>query len=359
MEETVETSVIAVVRRRGDGERHRSGRGDLGVQSPPCRRFDLRAREGPRLDPEESRASREGRTAPEAQAEGALSRISTTTDAVEAVREAQAVIEAVPEDLTLKLEIFRRLDGAAPGSALLLSNTSELSIAALASATNRRDRVAGMHWFNPPPLMKLIEIVRAEETSDETVAAVEELSRRMGKETVVCRDARGFITSPGARGARPGVLPDRRGGDRHAEGHRHGHPPRPQLPDGPVRARGLRRARHPRRRRARTGRGARAALCAATPSPRASREGTPGRQDGEGLLRPWLRRFSFPTRARLSESSAARCATFPGWSWALLRSRAPSRAQVSTRWRWTKSSEAAAHRPRPASSRPSSRGARC
>ena len=129
------------------------------------------------------------------QAEGALSRIATTTDPAEAVSEAQAVIEAVPEDLALKLKVFRRLDGAAPANALLLSNTSELSIAELASATNRRDRVAGMHWFNPPPLMKLIEIVRADETSDETVAAVEELSHRMGKETVVCRDSRGFITS--------------------------------------------------------------------------------------------------------------------------------------------------------------------
>jgi 3-hydroxybutyryl-CoA dehydrogenase len=132
-------------------------------------------------------------TLTEAQAAGTLSRIATTTDPAGAVSEAQAVIEAVPEDLALKLEVFRRLDAAAPAKALLLS--SELSIAALAAATNRKDRVAGMHWFNPPPLMKLIEIVRAEGTSDETIAAVEELSRRMGKETVVCRDARGFITS--------------------------------------------------------------------------------------------------------------------------------------------------------------------
>jgi 3-hydroxybutyryl-CoA dehydrogenase len=131
----------------------------------------------------------------QAQADGALARIATTTDLGEATGEARAVIEAVPEELPLKLSIFRALDAAAPRDALLLSNTSELSIAALASATNRADRVAGMHWFNPPPLMKLIEIVRADATSDETVAAVEDLSRRMGKETVVCRDARGFITS--------------------------------------------------------------------------------------------------------------------------------------------------------------------
>lgn len=134
-------------------------------------------------------------TLPEEQAAAALSRIATTTDPAEAAREADAVIEAVPEDLALKKEVFRVLDAAAPPGALLLSNTSELSIAAIASATLRSDRVAGMHWFNPPPLMKLVEIVRAEETSDETVAAVEELSRRMGKETVVCRDARGFVTS--------------------------------------------------------------------------------------------------------------------------------------------------------------------
>ena len=134
-------------------------------------------------------------TISEADASGALSRIATTTDHVEALRDAEAVIEAVPEDLALKREVFRALDAAAPAGTLLLSNTSELSIAEIASATNRRDRVAGMHWFNPPPLMRLIEIVRAEETSDATVAAVEELSRRMGKETVVCRDARGFVTS--------------------------------------------------------------------------------------------------------------------------------------------------------------------
>ena len=134
-------------------------------------------------------------TISEADASGALSRIATTTDHVEALRDAAAVIEAVPEDLALKREVFRALDAAAPAGTLLLSNTSELSIAEIASATNRRDRVAGMHWFNPPPLMRLIEIVRAGETSDATVAAVEELSRRMGKETVVCRDARGFVTS--------------------------------------------------------------------------------------------------------------------------------------------------------------------
>ena len=134
-------------------------------------------------------------TISEADASGALSRITTTTDQVEALRDAEAVIEAVPEDLALKREVFRALDAAAPAGTLLLSNTSELSIAEIASATNRRDRVAGMHWFNPPPLMRLIEIVRAEETSDATVAAVEELSRRLGKETVVCRDARGFVTS--------------------------------------------------------------------------------------------------------------------------------------------------------------------
>jgi 3-hydroxybutyryl-CoA dehydrogenase len=134
-------------------------------------------------------------TVSEADAAGALSRIETARDPDAAVRDVEAVIEAVPEDLALKREVFRRLDASAPPGALLLSNTSELSIAEIASATKRRDRVAGMHWFNPPPLMRLIEIVRAEETSDATVAAVEELSRRMGKETVVCRDARGFVTS--------------------------------------------------------------------------------------------------------------------------------------------------------------------
>lgn len=195
MEETVETRLIAVI-----------GAGAMGsgiAQVAAASGFTVRLSDVSAAVLEKALASIgkslarlvKAGTLTQEKAAGTLTRIATTTDAAEAARDAYVVIEAVPEDLALKKEIFRRLDGAAPAGALLLSNTSELSIAEIASSTTRGDRVAGMHWFNPPPLMKLIEIVRAKETSDETVAAVEELSRRMGKETVVCRDARGFVTS--------------------------------------------------------------------------------------------------------------------------------------------------------------------
>ncbi|HEY9720901.1 MAG TPA: 3-hydroxyacyl-CoA dehydrogenase family protein, partial [Oscillatoriaceae cyanobacterium] len=82
-----------------------------------------------------------------------------------------------------------------PAHAILATNTSELSVTAIAAATQRPDRVIGMHWFNPPPVMKLVEIVRGVRTSDETLAVTEAISHRMGKETVVCKDAQGFITS--------------------------------------------------------------------------------------------------------------------------------------------------------------------
>ncbi|RME27889.1 MAG: 3-hydroxyacyl-CoA dehydrogenase family protein [Deltaproteobacteria bacterium] len=122
-------------------------------------------------------------------------RISTTTDIEHACQAADLVVEAVPELMELKKEIFAQVDACSPPHAILASNTSQLSVTALAAATKRPDRVLGMHWFNPPPLMKLIEIVRAVQTSDETLQAIVGLSRELGKTPVVCRDAQGFITT--------------------------------------------------------------------------------------------------------------------------------------------------------------------
>lgn len=126
--------------------------------------------------------------------EATMGRLRTATD-LEACADVDYVIEAIPERMDLKKDLFRQLDGMCPAHTILATNTSELSVTAIAAATKRPDRVIGMHWFNPPPVMKLVEIVQAVQTSTETIAATERISHRMGKETVVCKDAQGFITS--------------------------------------------------------------------------------------------------------------------------------------------------------------------
>ncbi|ALA69063.1 3-hydroxybutyryl-CoA dehydrogenase [Geobacillus stearothermophilus 10] len=134
-----------------------------------------------------------GLSEPEARA--ALGRIRSTVDLAEAVRGADVVIEAVPENLALKKDVFQQLDQLAKPDAILATNTSELSVTALAAATNRPENVIGMHWFNPAPVMKLIEIVKGETTSDDTVDAIRRLSVELGKETVVVKDRQGFVTT--------------------------------------------------------------------------------------------------------------------------------------------------------------------
>jgi 3-hydroxybutyryl-CoA dehydrogenase len=131
----------------------------------------------------------------EQDAQQTLQRIRTAVDLQEAVQDVNVVIEAVPEDLTLKKDVFRQLDRYTKQEAILATNTSELSVTALAAATARPDKVIGMHWFNPAPVMKLIEIVKGETTSDDTVAAVQHLSKEIGKETVVVKDRQGFVTT--------------------------------------------------------------------------------------------------------------------------------------------------------------------
>ncbi len=131
----------------------------------------------------------------EAEAKSALARLRFTTDSSLALADAQYVIEAVPEILELKRRVFTEIDDLAPDDAVLATNTSELSIASIADVTKRPDRVIGTHWFFPPQVMKLIEVVTADETSPETLEVTLEFCAALGKETVVCKDAQGFITS--------------------------------------------------------------------------------------------------------------------------------------------------------------------
>jgi len=129
----------------------------------------------------------------EAQKDAALA-IRTSTD-LQPAREADLVVEAATENPELKLKIFVDLDRLAPPRAILASNTSSISITRLASATQRPDRVIGMHFFNPVPLMKLLEVIRALGTSDETMAAAVEVGRKMGKEPIEAKDSPGFISN--------------------------------------------------------------------------------------------------------------------------------------------------------------------
>ena len=123
-------------------------------------------------------------------------RIAVSTDLDAAAGQADHVVESIIEDIDAKRDLFRRLDEVCRDDVVLASNTSQFAISKIASATKRPDRVIGTHWFNPPPVMRLIEVIRGLETSDETLATVLELARRYGKETIVCKkDTQGFLTS--------------------------------------------------------------------------------------------------------------------------------------------------------------------
>lgn len=128
-------------------------------------------------------------------AEEAKTRLRLQVDLAAAVGQADLVIEAAPESMALKLELFDKVVRDAPAEALLASNTSGLSITEMAAATGRPGRFAGMHFFNPVHIMRLLELVRGLETDDETVAALRDVGERMGKEVVVVRDVPGFATS--------------------------------------------------------------------------------------------------------------------------------------------------------------------
>jgi 3-hydroxybutyryl-CoA dehydrogenase len=130
-------------------------------------------------------------------AEGAptLARLQTTTSVADAVSGAEVVIEASPEKVDLKLTLLSEVQRHAPAGAVLASNTSALSITELAAVLEDPGRMGGMHFFNPVHKMKLVEVVRALETSEETLAVMLEVARQMGKETVLIRESPGFITS--------------------------------------------------------------------------------------------------------------------------------------------------------------------
>jgi 3-hydroxybutyryl-CoA dehydrogenase len=135
-----------------------------------------------------------GEVTPE-QKEKALANLSTARSVEDVCREADLLIEAVPEEMEVKLEIFTIFDKFAKPGAILASNTSSLSITEMASITFRAENCIGMHFFNPVPKMKLLEIVRALETSEPTLQTCVEVGRRMGKEVVVIRESPGFVTS--------------------------------------------------------------------------------------------------------------------------------------------------------------------
>jgi 3-hydroxybutyryl-CoA dehydrogenase len=130
-----------------------------------------------------------------ADADAALSRLEYAGSVDEAARQADLVIEAVPEELESKIEIFTLLDKICRPGTILATNTSSLSITEIANVTFRAKKCVGMHFFNPVHKMKLIEVVRASETDDETIAAAQEVGRRMHKEVVVIKESPGFVTS--------------------------------------------------------------------------------------------------------------------------------------------------------------------
>ena len=130
-----------------------------------------------------------------ADANAAFKRLEYAGGVEDAAREADLVIEAVPEEMESKIEIFTLLDKICRPGTILASNTSSLSITEIASVTYRAKKCVGMHFFNPVHKMKLLEVVRALETDDETITAAAEVGRRMGKEVVVIKESPGFITS--------------------------------------------------------------------------------------------------------------------------------------------------------------------
>jgi 3-hydroxybutyryl-CoA dehydrogenase len=126
-----------------------------------------------------------------ANVEETLARVTAVDDLVEA----DLMIEAIVEDANAKEDLFRRADAALPAAAILASNTSSIPITSLAAVTGRPDKVIGMHFFNPVPVLKLVEVIRAVQTSDETAAAIVALARDLGKEPAEANDYPGFVSN--------------------------------------------------------------------------------------------------------------------------------------------------------------------
>lgn len=134
-------------------------------------------------------------TLSEGEKEKALSRIQTFTQLEEGVKSADLVVEAATENEKLKLEIFKQLDQFAPASAILATNTSSISITKIAAITQRPSQVIGMHFMNPVPVMKLVEVIRGYSTSDEVTEIIMELSKNLGKVPVEVNDYPGFVAN--------------------------------------------------------------------------------------------------------------------------------------------------------------------
>jgi 3-hydroxybutyryl-CoA dehydrogenase len=131
----------------------------------------------------------------EKEKEPILSRITFTTDIPKAVRDADLIIEAIPENLELKKEMFKKLDSLSKPEAILGTNTSQNSITEIASVVANPSRVVGTHFFNPPVMMKLVEVVKGLETADSVVEQIRGFATKLGKEIVVCKDSQGFIST--------------------------------------------------------------------------------------------------------------------------------------------------------------------
>ena len=125
----------------------------------------------------------------------ALERLSTGTDLAKSVSHADLIVEAATENKEIKFNLFKQLDELAPAHCILSSNTSSISITKIAAQTHRPDKVIGMHFMNPVPVMKLVEIIRGYSTSDETMNAVVEMSTSLGKVPVACNDYPGFVAN--------------------------------------------------------------------------------------------------------------------------------------------------------------------
>jgi 3-hydroxybutyryl-CoA dehydrogenase len=124
-----------------------------------------------------------------------LNNISTHTDMKDGVSDAYLVIEAATENIDLKLKIFKQLDQLCDSNTILATNTSSISITKIASVTNRADKVIGMHFMNPVPIMKLVEVIRGKETSNEVTSTIMEMSKNLGKIPVEVNDAPGFVAN--------------------------------------------------------------------------------------------------------------------------------------------------------------------
>ncbi|MFC1981719.1 3-hydroxyacyl-CoA dehydrogenase family protein [Chloroflexota bacterium] len=128
-------------------------------------------------------------------ADAVLGRIKTSTDLADAGKDADLVLEAIVEDMKIKSDTFRQLDQTCPNHTMFASNTSYQSITEIAAATKRPDKFVGIHWFNPPQIMRGVEVVKTEKTSQETLDIIVDFCRKVGKEPTVCMDSPGFIAN--------------------------------------------------------------------------------------------------------------------------------------------------------------------